>query len=705
MIDRRQADLSILEHKREIEEQMEKWIDVSFAQMASEGMHEIWKKNIEYVEGYQVPVGHSSDVMTQYVNSNKDIIDYREFRLDESSKRSKKAPLYFVDNKIRTVIDGMVGDYAEAKKTLSVKADNDPQNDKIEKVLERYFAKLEEELQIWENYRIPIIHDMAKLGLGWLEVSYNPYRNIDRGGGIDYKIHHPKDVGIDVNSKKHFFADARYIVVREELPLKEAQHYYGKFGIDPEKVKPDSEGRLADPNPRVAQLDDDEKYVTNYRILYREMYTDQVNIDEYYGTEPENGEPAVLDEERMYYFNVVYNTDLGVVDHSINKYADIRQHKQWQFNVIPFCNRHSDVKLFPQSDVEVLIRIQDIINITKSLIIDNARDKVKVRALIKKKISEKFPDLWDMFMSEGGAFPIDDEDLGYGEDIRSAIHFIDTPDLPKELYTFITIAEESFRDQSIRNEALQGSYPEKSGYLSGVAVSKLQQANKRLLNFKDTNIEWAINTEARILYRMIALEFKENDFLHIMDAKKGEAKYIPYSVIFNLQEYQDYLLGAFPELPIEEASAIFENENEVDIFYSQEREGRVLEKQEVMENNSLVYINHLVDFKGGIKEVRVKVKFEFDVERNKLEERIYASELFAQGKFPYLWMLKMLGGTFEENAETIQADLNKEQQAALIAEMITKADDETVQKIVAILEGGVQPEKTEKKTEKKKENE
>jgi hypothetical protein len=692
-IDRRTVDLTDQETQSTLTDEFKQWIDEAFGQIETENMVNIWQNNVLYTEGYQTPVGSTSDALSEFINENDDIIDKDEFRI----QTQKAGKIYFVDNKLRAIVDGYVGDYTSAKKVLTVKTDANPRNDQIEYVVARYLDRLEKDSTVWENYRVPAIEYMSVLGLGWTEIFYNPYRRIAKGGQVGFKLHHPRNVGVDPAATEKYFRNAGYFVVKERLELNEARVYFQQFGIDPNLVSADLDfesqtlnANVADPRATTPKKIEKRQFVTIYRIFYRKPYLEEFNLREYHGIQ---GDPSgiesqndIVNEEQMYYFNAIYNRHLGVVSHQINRYADVSEHDQWQFPIFPYYNRQSHVRTYPQSDIERLIVVQDIINITKSLILSNARDRNRVRLFIKKRIQEKFPDEFDRFLEAGGAFPLDDDDLGRDGDIRTAVQFLESPTIPKEVYNFLEIAEASLKDQSIRHESLQGSYPDKSGYLSGIAVKRLQMANKKLITFKDININWVVNQEARLIYKILAQEFNENDFIYVTDAKKTDAKYIPVNGMYNLEQYTKFLLGAYPELELEEAAQLFEEKNDVDIVYSLKSDGQTLRNmQEVMQKNSIVFVNYLKDMKGNPRSLDVSVEFEFNPEQKEMEQNVYRAELFSQGKYPLRRFFRNLGGEFKRDADEIIKELSIEQQERALAEAIVQQPPEVVEQIMKIL--------------------
>ena len=55
------------------------WIEEGELEQSSAGMHDIWERNVLYAEGQQVPIGHSSNALQQYIRTNSGRLNVASF--------------------------------------------------------------------------------------------------------------------------------------------------------------------------------------------------------------------------------------------------------------------------------------------------------------------------------------------------------------------------------------------------------------------------------------------------------------------------------------------------------------------------------------------------------------------------------------------------------------------------------------------------
>lgn len=664
------------------------WIDESFKEMNVEGMIDIWYANQMYYEGYMTPTALTNDALRDFISNNRDLIDQKSFNANTfRTKINKDKKLFFQDNKITEVIDNEIGDFTSVKKVINVKSDKNPTNDKISKIVSLYLEKHESKEQVWEQYRIPNIEGMMINGLYWGKISYNPYVNLPEGK-IIYESIHPSDVAIDpkaTNSRQKYFLDVNYIVHKKRFTLDEAKRYLANFSITPDRVNSDNDYyQYGDTN--YVSGDSNEQFVTIYYIEYK-----RENIIEY-----DKGVKELLTN----YYQAIYNSSLGVIEHKINKYADPRRHNAWQYSIFPYYNKQSKLRIYPQSDIEKFIVVQDIINIMKTMILDSAKSRTKLRLIVLTKLKEKFPDLWDTFEKYGGTFPVDPEDLKElgVNDIRAAIQSVEVQPLPKEVYDFLNIAEQSFKDQSVRHEALQGKYAERgNSNLSGVAIEKMMEQNKLSGLYKEINIQWVATQEAIYIYRIIAQEFNQADFIKIQNGNTG-ADYIPVNTVMSVAEFNQYLAKQFPNVPTEQAIDIFQQDNDIKVIIpTKDESGMPITNIDELENLGVVFINYIrmPDGQGKYQpyELNISIDLDFESDKNRIEEKLIANQLFTTGYFvnsPTFMkdFLELQGGVFESNADKILSEISEADKAKQLGEALIKSGLE--QQAVMLLQSQTQ---------------
>lgn len=628
--DSREIDLKNEQHQQYLSEQSKQWIMDAQAQMENEGMLRIWQDNERYAEGLQIPLGFSDDYLQELVKkaTTNGAIDATKFRV----QKTKNGKLFFVDNKIGTIVDAMTGEYTDAKKVITVKTDANAKNNGIEGALRKYLEAFEERKRLWERIRVPSVENMMIYGLWWVYLDYNP--RINNGyGDIEYRLYSCRDVLVDPKAKEKYFENAQYLVLKERMEFKKAVKFLKKYKIAPEKIMQDNDYEYFSQDERYTkEVKGRDRFVTFYKILYKKVYTEEIPLkDNYEGGEwlKDIGEEKI-EVEKVYHYEMLYNRHLGVLYHKdVTKYTDQSALEEWQFKAIPYYNKQSRVRLYPYSEVEKLKTIQDIINISESIIMNNARDREKFRAIIHSKLRDEYGQLFEDFVKIGGFLPVDMEALdGKLDDYFKEVKFEETG---QDLLKFFEISKESLKDQSIAHESLQGNYPDK-GSISGVAVQRLQQANLRKLNYKDVNINWAVTTEARTIYRMISEEFAEPEFVAVDNAKKGEPGRIPIQTTMTLKEYEQFLTEVLPDMDIMQAAEIFEKENDVQYQIGMiDENGRVRTVEEIKAGSSVVYINFLKNIHDEPYAMDIKVNLDFATERDELQELVEYAELWKSG--------------------------------------------------------------------------
>ena len=643
---------------------------------------EVFDKCVKYYESEQTPSTISDDGLSKFVESNSDGLI-----------RTSDNYIYFQDNRIKEVIDNRVGEYQSVKKVIQVKSDTNPRNDRIEHAYKRYIEKIEQKQKLWKIARMPAIADMSIYGVGWTNLFYNPYKDLPYGR-IEMSNVSPREVLLDIHSKLEFFADRRHHVRMITMDLEEAKKYlYELAGVNPDDVHADEDTREYDSERDTPEFKDETATIYIYEC--KRTYTDTFGIPEqnvlkFQIDKKSEGKPEgnLMRHEKDYYFYAVYVNQLGCVYWWTNPYE--------QFFITPYYNKRSRLGLYPRSDVEDLIKIQDLINITKSLVLDNARQKNLVRAIVNQKMKDSYGDLWDDFVRFGGQLPVDDI-----EDVGKAVKFLEIPDLPRSVYDFMGIVEKSMEEQSQMYEPQKGQYPKER--LSGRAIGMLDEKARRKYNYKDEHIEYAGESEADLIYKMIGMNFTAEDFLEVTDAKKNEPNTIAVNSIMTLAQYENFLkhTGLMSEEEIEMLNSIevtdpqyftkkfevlkpvmkkFEKHNEVEIQYLQDKrtghfideKGNVVPPLEVWNNRSLVFINQFLDEK-----MNVKISLKFDDERDEENDKYYALLFLEKFGEPFLEeALEVAGGMYRDRKEEIIEKVTKHNQAmALMEEFEQRGDD------------------------------
>ena len=692
-IDHRKIDLNDARTVSGLNVMFKEWWQDVLNSRQNSGIEDIWARNILYYEGYQTPVGFTNNYLREFIKKNYDKIDPTNIL-----KKDEKGLIYVIDNKLQDMVDAVIGEYTNIEKKASVLKDDSVKNNGIEKAVQNLYERYERKNDLWNTVTIPCIEDMILFGLAWDKVRYNPFRNPQQGGDIDFRDIDPRNVFPDPASKKKYFSDANFIIHREPMELEIAKEFLSKFPkADISKVVADSEFTLSNK----VQTDDisiarNNNYVDVLFIEYKKTYTDDIQKKQEF--QQEEISTGQIQEERDYYFYAIYTQSTGIVHHELNQNTWSNDN-YFKYYLTPYFNKKSRVRVYPQSDIEKLANIQDIINISKTLILDSARKRNIIRAFVKDKIYNEYPDLVEQFLEMGGLFPVPGD-----EDMRTQVLPISLPDLPKEIYEFMAMAEKSFESQSDSESALRGDYPN-SGVPSGKAIENLVSQKRKKLSNKDVNINWAVTQRAKKMYTIFAFNFDEEMYLRLMDSKKNDPKITILNGIRTFPEYIELLIEAglvdeqtqqnlqmipqtdpdyFSKIQqlIEQASDKFSETNEVEFFHSEVGiDGQRLPAFHVYQT-ATCFINHL----SKDDRLDIKISLNYDSERQKTEEKVIATNMWQNGRFPDDMYLELLGGFFADNKDEIITKMDAKSREMMIAKEIEERGPEFAQAIAQLMQ-------------------
>jgi len=371
--------------------------------------------------------------------------------------------------------------------------------------------------------------------------------------------------------------------------------------------------------------------------------------------------------------------DIGTVWYRRNPHVDPRRIDGYVHRPKQLVGSASEIRLYPQSIVERLANIQDIINITKSLILDRERQQAKVWGFVLGKLKENYGDLFKEWVKYGGLLPVDGV-----EDMDKSLKFIDIPNVSPTTYSFLEMMEKSFRDNGPKREVLTGRLPDqKSDTPSGTAIQKLMEANTKNLSEAYDAMQWQDNEIAQDIYNILATEMTEEDFVDFEDAKEGDPKYIPVNAMMSIAEYEQHLIRMYPNMEPIQAAELFEENNEVEIHYvTKDQNGVQLPGQAIKEQQSVVFINMLHNPEGEKRyDMDIKVEIDFNAEKDEQEDKLLARDLRARGELALEDYYEMLGGQFKSNKDRLLENLSKENEVKQMGEVVVSRGPEFAQQV------------------------
>jgi len=632
-------------------------------------MKPLYEKAALYYEGHQAPAGVSTDAIAEFMNRNG--IGTNQLKKDD------KNVIWYPDNIIKPAIDAIVGDYTDVKKTINVTAGGIERTRnvaaKYQTIIEyhnEHIAGIDEddEENMWTDYRIPAIEGMILFGEMWTDIDFNPRRKIAIGGAIEMETIEPIEMLIDLSSRKKYFKDMKIIARRKGVEINEARKYLKeRFDIDPKKVVPDSDGFM---HKSLLERDRDKhwrggnEYVTFYKFQTRRLYTDKVKLSdemelevpqEYKSAEPE------IEKESNTYFKALFNKNLGVIDHGVNKYA--------QYTFTPYVDQQSRIRLRPIMRSEYFWVLQDVNNIGKTLMMDNARQQNIVRLFIAQELEAEYGTAtMERFLRAGGIFSVKNV-----EDLNKMMKTIEGPGLKPEVYELFRTASADLRSISQRTNPLDGEFPKDR--LASRTLNTLINQSRKSLSGIDTNIAYAAVKESQLICKIVKNEMTDEQILVLTGDKQ---KRIPLNGKMDLFKYQKLLDEN--KMTIED----FEEKNDVRYVLPplpKPGEMPVIPPDELMKR-TVVIINPI--YHGD--KVSINLKFEFEEERKRLDRVSALQYLFdnpAIGKAVLPYMLDALG--FSAEKEEILEKIDEQNQFRMIEKMIADRGPEAEKIIMEAL--------------------
>lgn len=684
------AQLKISAVNKDYSALIRQWIFDSMHDCETSKIHTVWDKNVLYLNGYQSPVGTTSNALSQFVIQNWNRLNHGNIL-----KKDSKGDIFVIDNKIPKMFLSYTGEYTAVKQSIKVVKDDYQRNNTIEKAVQKLYDKVDRDTDSWNHIVIPCIENMGLYGVGWEKTMFNPAKNRPYGK-VESVCIDPRYVLLPVDTEQKYFKDSRYRIHIVTMTLEEGKEYLGKLGVNPQNVVPDGHKHLNHLSDiRYNQRNStQQQYVNIYCVEWRKTYEDDFANTE--ALQSANAQVSITNEkeDRDYYFYAIYTEANGVLHHSINKNTFSFQDYD-KFYLTPYYNRQCQTRVHPKSDIEDLINTQDLINVMKTLVINNARKRSIVKGFIKRRIfdiygqpadpnNENSLSLLQDWDAEGGYLPVDDDT----DDIRKVIMPFEVPGLPQEVYNFLEIAEKSFQEQSDTQSALVGDYPE-AGPLNTSAIMELQAQKRRKLNFKDININWANSQRAKKLYCIFANDFKQDMLMRLLDQPKGKPQALQINGIMSFGEYEQHLIElgyvdektelflkvvnpadkeymATKQMLLKEANDAYQEENETHFIFSDtDVNGQPLPPY-LTYLNGIVMINML-----SVKDrIDINITLDFDSDRDKDTQKVIATNLYERGDMPPELYLEQLGGWFADNKKDIAKYIHDKNIAEqMIAEM------------------------------------
>lgn len=633
-------------------------------------MKPLYEKAALYFEGHQFKVGSGliTEPMMEFAKNNG--VGTDQLRKDDNNV------VWYPDNIIKPAIDAIVGEYTDVEKAVSVTSGG---IERTTHVAAKYKAIIEyhndhiagidedDEENMWIDYRIPAIETMILMGLAWSNIDFNNRRKLSIGGAIQMEVIEPLDVLVDTNSVKKYFKDGEIFCRRKGIQIDRARKYLSeKFKIDPNKISADSDGiihkSLLDRSKNRNIYGGDE-YVTLYEFEYRKLYTDKTKLsdemeidvpEEYKKVEPE------VEKETNTYFKALWMPGLGCIDHKVNPYK--------QYSLTPYYDQQSRLRVYPKMRSEYFWVLQDVNNIGKTLLMDNARQQNIIRLFIAAELAAEYgEDTMARFLRAGGIFTVKNVD-----DLGKMMKEVEGPGLKPEVYDLFKMASEDLRNISQRTNPMDGEFPKNR--LASRTVNTLIGQSRKALNGLDTNIGYAAVKESQLICKIVRNELTDDQILEMTGGKKTAL-----NGKMSLMKYQELVQAN--KSTIEE----FEETNDVRYLYPKlPTAGTVptISPAEIAKR-TVVVINPL--YHNDKVSIQVKMKFGADLEkydRTSALSYLFDNPQVGMAVFPLL--LDALG--FETEKPDIMEKVKENDRYRFIVDAITQAGPEGEAAVMQVLQ-------------------
>ena len=490
-----------------------------------------WDLADDYFENNQTPPGFDT--------SQNAIAQGFADKQDPSTEQTRSKQ-FIVVNKVRETHESVLGDFIDAKKTISTRG-RSPKDKKFGKVVNQYFTYMQDRLHLWDSIIVPTIDCSIRRGIHWIYISYNPFEDLPLGK-IDAREVSCRDVLLDKNCRETFYTDSGYRIFRQRYNLKVANKEFGDY-LDVleynKEFSPDNESDQAYQNTPTASHD---LFCTIYRIQYMEMerryYVGRkdsdriqeidVNTFNVYSKNEQMKDLVFRKDEKIYY-EMLYNRSVGVFVNDEIEFG--------QFTLIPMMNIRSEGRLYPIGDTVYYSNLQDLFNVLVSVLLDNAKKGNLPWIGVDPESYAEYPEQIDEAVLHPGkkVIPARSISVNFARPVNEAV------------VGLLDKTEKYIYDAQSKHAASRGELPTRQ--IAQKTFSAMISQDKISHGRKDIMIQWTMTEVAKLVYKIVAKKFTEPHWARIED-RSGAEDYIPINFICTEKEYNGLILkimGLDPE--------------------------------------------------------------------------------------------------------------------------------------------------------------
>lgn len=511
-----------------LDDKCQRWLIEAESQHRS--MYAEWNDADQYFENQQVPDG--------FTEAHRDALA----NVNDPTQGSVTNKQYVVFNKILMTHEGVLGDFINGKKTLSVSG-RTPKDRKFARVMRAEMEMQQDEMMLWDEVVVPTIDCGIRRGIHWIKMWFDPTRELPYGKIMVSEIS-CRDVLIDPKSRKPFYTDKQYIIHRQKFLVEDANRLFAKY-LGGQQFAPD---RFSE-DPYLYQASPSRDLTcTIYEFQFREVETryfalvDTPESGNTQWTQTAGGDAQVQEIDEQTYNKLALNPETAQ-----NCFMETRDvwytclynrgtrtfyNAENEFGIdtlTPFINIRSEGRLYPLGSTKYDKNLQDLLNVFTSVLLDNAKRGNRGIYGVSTAAYTQFADQIIAAINGTGpnVIPTDQYKVEYPRELNPGI---------VQLFGMV---EKALDDVQSQHGLSRGDMPRER--LAEKTVNLLIQQDRASHGRKDIMIRWTLTRLAKLMFKIIQTKFSESHWARVMDTQRGDPQYIPVNQILTESEYLQML--------------------------------------------------------------------------------------------------------------------------------------------------------------------
>jgi hypothetical protein len=532
-------DLTNPELRATLEDKVRRWLIE--AESKHKEMYAEWNDADNYFENLQVPDGFTEAHKDQLANVN------------DPTQGSVTAKQYVVFNKILMTHEGILGDFINGKKMISVTG-RSPKDKKFARVIKSEMEMLQDQLQLWDEIVVPTIDSGIRRGIHWIKIWFDATQNLPFGK-INVREISCRDVLVDPKSRGTFYQDKQYIIHRQRFLTDDAnlrfRRYTDGVSFSPDRLSDDAYLYQASPSRDLTS--------TVYEFQYKELeiryfaympppepagqpspeqpgqpgqpnppqpganpqadaQIQEITEEQYaqLSQDPQTASKCFMESKDVWY-TCLYNRGTGVFYNAASEFE--------MDTLIPFINIRSEGRLYPLGSTKYDKNLQDLLNVFISVLLDNAKRGNRGIYGVNTQAYQQYSDQIIAAVNGSGpnVIPTDEYKVEYPRELNPGI---------VQLFSMV---EKALDDVQSQHGLSKGEMPRER--LAEKTVNLLIQQDRTSHGRKDIMIRWTLTKLGKLMFKIITSKFTESHWAITTDANAGDTNYTPINQIVNDVEY------------------------------------------------------------------------------------------------------------------------------------------------------------------------